>query len=70
MKDDTVRRITLVITPELSDRLSSMRHGLRGPLLMALLTAALDSIDREGEIMVGALLSGKYKIVPDYEKAA
>ncbi len=65
-----MKRITVQVDEKLFERLQSVRHGFRGHLVSGLIVLALDAIDRDGDIMIGALISGRYKLVPDLDKAA
>jgi hypothetical protein len=54
------------VDPDIADRLNNeIRHGFRGHLMGGLLKLALDAIEKDGDIMLGALIAGKYKLVPD-----
>lgn len=65
-----MKRINLQIDPETYKRIQvTVQHGSLSHLMSGLIKLALDSIDREGDIMLGALISGQYKLVLDYEKA-
>lgn len=60
-----MKRITVQVDDELFERVQGVRHGFRGHLMAGLIRVALDAIDREGDIMIGALMSGQYRLVPD-----
>jgi len=68
MTHDLNRRLTIKVTDDLFERIKGVRHGFRGHLVASLLTVALDAIDKDGEIMVGAIISGEYKLVPDLKR--
>lgn len=65
------KRITVLVQDDIFLRLNTeIRHGFRGPLIAGVLKMTLDAIEKDGEMMLGALLTGKYKLVPAYEEAA
>lgn len=64
------KRITVQVDDKTFERVQTLRHGFRGHLVAGLITLALDAIERDGDLMLGALISGKYKLVPNFEKAA
>lgn len=41
-------------------------YGMRGPVLRALVTAIADAVEEHGQMILGAVMSGDYKIV--YER--
>lgn len=66
-----MKRVTVPLDDAVFDRMNTtIRHGLRSPLMASLLTMALEAVERDGEMMVGAIMAGQYKLVPAYEKAA
>jgi hypothetical protein len=69
MRDD-IKRITIQVDPALYSRIQAVRHGFRGHLMAGLIKVALDAIEKDGDIMLGALIAGKYKLVPDYDNVA
>lgn len=65
------RRITVLIDDDMYERLQTeIRHGFRGPLVAGLLKVALNAVQTDGDLMLGALIAGKYKLVPVLEEAA
>jgi len=57
-------RITLLVDEELSTRLNkTVPHGFRKHIMVSLITTVLDAIDADGEMMMGALMAGQYKLV-------
>lgn len=64
------KRITVLVDEDMFIRLNTeIRHGFRGPLIAGVLKMVLNGIKDEGDAMIGALIAGKYKLVPDYEDA-
>lgn len=71
MSEVKLKRVTVQVDPELFDELNRVvRHGFRGHLLERLLRMVLDSIERDGDIMLGALIAGEFKLVRDKREAA
>lgn len=63
---EDLKRITIQIKPDLYERLHTViPHGYRRHLLAGLIGTALDSIEQRGEVMIGAIMAGKYKLVWD-----
>lgn len=58
-------RITVKLEDDVAERLALLQHGFRGHLIASLLVLALDAIDKHGDIMIGAIISGEYKLVPN-----
>lgn len=58
-------RVTLIVTPERQRRINTLiRYGLRRALINAVIDLVLDAIERDGEIVVGYVLDGRYSLVP------
>lgn len=58
------RRISVMVGEERLDRMNRrIRYGLKTPIMNAVIDLVLDSIEREGEVIVGFILDGKYKLV-------
>ena len=65
------KRITLILEDSLYEDLSSrVPHGYRRHIMAKLIRLALDAIQRDGDIMIGALMSGEYKLVRDEKREA
>lgn len=63
-----LKRITVQVEPELYTRLNRVvQHGFRRHLMAGLIKLALDAIEERGEVMIGALVAGKFKLVWDEE---
>lgn len=63
------KRITVSIPEDLEKRmLKTIRRGFRDPLISAVLNLLVEALKRDGEIIVGAVLSGQYKLVFDPTK--
>lgn len=59
-----MKRITLQVEDDLHDRLNQVvQHGFRRHLMENLIVTALDAIERDGPMMLGALIGGQYKLV-------
>lgn len=63
-----IRRITLRVDEELYQRVQGLQHGFRGHMVNGLLKLVLDAIDRDGDIIIGAIMSGRYKLVRNEEQ--
>ena len=62
-------RTTFVIDDELYDRMrATIPHGFRRWVITAVLETVIDAIEREGELMIGAIMAGNYKIVFDTDE--
>jgi hypothetical protein len=65
------KRITVMVDESIYDRLQGeIRYGFRGPIIEGVLTLVLNAVKKDGEMMVGALIAGQYKLIPDYEGAS
>lgn len=63
------RRMTIIVGDARLARVNrSVRYGLRSPLVNAVMDLLLDAIDRDGEQIVGYILSGQYKLVRDDDR--
>jgi hypothetical protein len=63
---EKLKRITIQIKPEQYERLhNTVEHGFRRHVLSSLIDLALDAIEANGDVMIGALMTGKYKLVWD-----
>lgn len=71
MAENGLKRITIQVEPELfADLERLVKHGFRRHLLEKLIRLALTSIEEEGDIMLGALIAGEYKLVRDHTREA
>ncbi len=58
------KRITLLVQDDLYERLNELvPHGFRKHLLIGLIHTALDAIENNGGMMVGALIAREFKLV-------
>lgn len=63
---EDLKRITIQLKPELYDRLHAhVPHGYRRHVLGELIRLATNAIEERGEVMIGALMGGKFKLVWD-----
>lgn len=68
--EENLKRVTIQVQPETYERLNRLvRHGFRRHLMEKLVVLVLDAIEKDGEIVVGALMEGSYKLVLDREAA-
>lgn len=68
MADKDLKRITIQLDPALFEDLRRVvEHGYRRHILAALIRMAVNAIESEGDMMIGALMSGKFKVVRDEE---
>lgn len=66
-----LKRVTVQVEAELFNDLNRVvRHGFRGHLIERLLRMVVDSIERDGDIMLGALIAGEFKLVREEREAA
>lgn len=64
MADKELKRITIQLDPELyKDLKRVVEHGYRRHILASLIRMAVNAVETEGEMMIGALMSGKFKVV-------
>lgn len=62
-------RITLEIDDDLNEKLQRVvQRGFRRHVLGGVLRLALNAIEKDGDIMIGALMAGYYKLVRDEPK--
>lgn len=63
---EELKRITIQIKPAQYERLhNAIPHGYRRHLLSGLIDLALEAVEDKGEVMIGALMAGKFKLVWD-----
>ena len=62
-KQRAMARISFDVAPELFKRLQRLPWGFRTTLIRVLLERVADAIDKHGEIMIGAILSGEFELV-------
>ncbi len=68
---ENLKRITIQVDEKLFNDLNRVvRHGFRRHLIEKLLQLAIESIEDKGDIMIGALISGEYKLVRDEQREA
>lgn len=61
---EDLKRITIQLKPELYNKLhNAVPHGYRRHVLAGLIQLAVTSIEEHGDIMIGALMGGKFKLV-------
>lgn len=58
------KRITLLVDAELHERLNNLvPHGFRKHLVGALIKLVLDAVETDGNIVIGAVMDGQFKLV-------
>lgn len=69
MSNEKKHRLHVMMEDELhKDFTDTIQWGLRQYLIIAVVKLILDAVKRDGMMVVGALLSGKFKLVPDDDK--
>jgi hypothetical protein len=58
----TVARVNFEISDELAEKLKRLPWGTRTTLIRILLERIADAIEKHGEIMIGAIMSGEFAI--------
>jgi hypothetical protein len=59
-----LRRVTITVEAERFKRMNKLiRYGVRGALVGSLLDLIMDTIERDGESIVGYILDGKIDLV-------
>lgn len=61
MKDQ--ERVTFNVNTDLKKRIQCIPWGNQGAIMRNLMTACVVAIEENGSIMLGALLSGEFKLV-------
>jgi hypothetical protein len=59
----TAARVNFEISDELAEKLKRLPWGTRTTLIRILLERIADAIEKHGEIMIGAIMSGEFAIV-------
>lgn len=58
------KRITLLVDAEMHDRITELiPRGFRKHLISALIELVMDAIERDGEIVIGAIMAREFKLV-------
>lgn len=64
-----LKRITIQLDPVLFDDLNRViKHGFRRHVLASLIKMAVKAIEADGEMMIGALMSGQFQVVRDEQE--
>jgi hypothetical protein len=64
MADKKRVRLTLEVDEDLLERCKSIPWGLRSEIIRALLVRAIDAGERHGSLMYGAIMDGKFDLIP------
>jgi len=62
-KERNMARVNFDVDPALFERLKKLPWGFRTTLIRVLLEKVADAVDKHGEIMIGAILSGEFELV-------
>lgn len=66
---DKKHRLHVMMDDELHKEFTdTIQWGLRQYLIIAVLKLVISAVKQDGMLIVGAILSGKYKLVPDDDK--
>lgn len=58
-----MKRLSIPIEDDLSDRIDKMPWGVRSSVIRALLTRVLDAADKKGSMIFGAVMSDEFDII-------